>query len=85
MLTRESMHHFLMQHSTATESCFTLSNYQVVLQTILKTQSDLIENDIELFAKKIKSIYGDSEFEISFCYRMRIGVIKEIKKSSVYA
>lgn len=44
------------------------------LQMILKTQPDLIENDIELFEKKIKSIYGDSEFDISFCYRMRIGV-----------
>lgn len=44
------------------------------LQTILKTQSDLIEDDIELFEKKIKAVYGDSEFEISFCYRMRIGV-----------
>lgn len=44
------------------------------LQTILKTQPDLIENDIELFEKKIKSIYGNREFDISFCYRMRIGV-----------
>ena len=44
------------------------------LQTILKTEPDLIENDIELFEKKIKSIYGDNEFDISFCYRMRIGV-----------
>lgn len=44
------------------------------LQTILKTQPDLIENDIELFEKKIKSIYGSKEFDISFCYRMRIGV-----------
>ena len=44
------------------------------LQTILKTQPDLIENDIELFEKKIKSIYGDNEFDISFCYRMRIGI-----------
>ena len=44
------------------------------LQTILKTQSDLIENDIELFEKKVKSIYGDNEFDISFCYRMRIGI-----------
>lgn len=44
------------------------------LQTILKTQPDLIENDIELFEKKIKSIYGNSEFDISFCYRMRIAI-----------
>lgn len=44
------------------------------LQAILKTQPSLIENDIELFEKKIKSIYGDNEFDISFCYRMRIGV-----------
>jgi len=44
------------------------------LQTILKTQPDLIENDIELFEKKIKSIYSDKEFDISFCYHMRIGV-----------
>ncbi len=44
------------------------------LQTILKTHSDLIENDIELFEKKIKSIYGNGEFDISFCYRIRIGI-----------
>lgn len=44
------------------------------LQTILKTQPDLIEKDIELFEKKIKSIYGSKEFDISFCYRMRVGV-----------
>lgn len=44
------------------------------LQTILKTQPDLIEKDIELFEKKVKSIYGNNEFDISFCYRMRIGV-----------
>lgn len=44
------------------------------LQTILKTQPDLIEKDIELFEKKIKSIYSNSEFDIDFCYRMRIGV-----------
>lgn len=44
------------------------------LQTILKTRPDLIESDIELFEKKIKSIYGNSEFDISFCYRMRIGI-----------
>ena len=44
------------------------------LQTVLKTQPSLIENDSELFEKKIKSIYGDNEFDISFCYRMRIGV-----------
>lgn len=44
------------------------------LQTILKTQPSLIENDIELFEKKIKSIYSDNEFDIGFCYRMRIGV-----------
>lgn len=44
------------------------------LQTILKIRSDLIEKDIELFEKKIRSIYGNSEFDVSFCYRMRIGV-----------
>lgn len=44
------------------------------LQTILKIQPDLIENDVELFEKKIKSVYGNSEFDIGFCYRMRIGV-----------
>ncbi|MCD7796722.1 MAG: hypothetical protein LUG95_03670 [Clostridiales bacterium] len=44
------------------------------LQTMLKTQPYLIQNDIELFEKKIKSIYGNNKFEIGFCYRMRIGV-----------
>ena len=44
------------------------------LQTILKTQPNLIENDIALFEKKIKAIYGDKEFDLGFCYRMRIDV-----------
>ncbi len=44
------------------------------LQTILKTRPNLIEKDIGLFEKKIKSIYADKEFDINFCYRMRIGV-----------
>lgn len=44
------------------------------LQTIMKNQPDLVEKDIELFEKKIKTFYGNSEFDIIFCYRMRIGV-----------
>ena len=44
------------------------------LQTILKIHPDLIEKDIELFEKKVKSIYGSDEFDIGFCYRMRIGI-----------
>lgn len=44
------------------------------LQTILKTQPDLIEEDIRLFANSIRSIYEDREFDVGFCYRMRIGI-----------
>lgn len=44
------------------------------LQTILKTNPKLIEPDILHFQNKINKIYGDEEFEITFCYRMRVGI-----------
>lgn len=44
------------------------------LQTILKRSPELIENDVEIFADTIKSLFHDQEFDIDFCYRMRIGI-----------
>lgn len=44
------------------------------LQAILKRSPALIQNDIKAFTDTINSIYGDSEFDIDFCYRMRIGI-----------
>ena len=44
------------------------------LQTILKTHPELIEKDIEQYENKIRSILHNSEFDISICYRMRIGI-----------
>lgn len=44
------------------------------LQTILKTNPELIKNDIQHFEHTIRTVLGDNEFDITFCYRMRIGI-----------
>lgn len=44
------------------------------LQTILKRRPELIESDITAFSDTIRSLFGEREFDIGFCYRMRIGV-----------
>ena len=44
------------------------------LQTILKTQPDLIEKDWKRFMDAITAIYQNREFSMGFCYRMRIGI-----------
>lgn len=44
------------------------------LQAILKTQPEIIKSDILHFQNKINEIYGDDEFDITFCYRMRVGI-----------
>lgn len=44
------------------------------LQTILKTQPVLIENDFMHFQNTIYRILGDREMDIHFCYRMRVGI-----------
>lgn len=44
------------------------------LQTVLKKSPELIKDDIEKFIKSINNIFGDTEFDIDFCYRMRIGI-----------
>lgn len=44
------------------------------LQTILNHCPETIEGDLNIFKDTINSIYGDRNFNIDFCYRMRIGV-----------
>ncbi|HMM00895.1 MAG TPA: class I SAM-dependent methyltransferase [Bacilli bacterium] len=44
------------------------------LQTILRKSPNLIEEDLKKFEKTIKRIFAGKEFEIDFCYRMRIGI-----------
>lgn len=44
------------------------------LQIILKKSPELITDDIETFKKTINGIFGDNEFDIEFCYRMRVGI-----------
>lgn len=44
------------------------------LQTILKRSPELIKNDVKIFTNTIKSLFDEREFDIDFCYRMRIGV-----------
>ncbi|MDP4146043.1 MAG: class I SAM-dependent methyltransferase [Bacillota bacterium] len=44
------------------------------LQAIMKAGIDEINPFLASFKERIAEIFGDSEFEIGFCYRMRIGV-----------
>lgn len=44
------------------------------LQTILKKRPELILEDIEKFNTAADELFEDDEFEIEFCYRMRIGI-----------
>lgn len=43
-------------------------------QTVFKAYPELIQDDVELFKNKITKFLGDREFDIRFCYRMRIGI-----------
>lgn len=44
------------------------------LQAILKRIPERIESDIAVFSEAIRSLFGGREFEIDFCYRMRVGI-----------
>ncbi len=41
---------------------------------MLKNAPELIADDVEEFSALVKEVFGDSEFEIEFSYRMRIAV-----------
>lgn len=62
-----------------TESCTADRFVNIILsqgslQTVLKKAPQLIENDISIFRKTVESLFPAKEFDIDFCYRMRIGV-----------
>lgn len=44
------------------------------IQAILKANGDEINPFLLAFKERILDIFGDTEFKIDFCYRMRIGV-----------
>jgi ubiquinone/menaquinone biosynthesis C-methylase UbiE len=44
------------------------------VQAILKKQPETISIQLDEFETEIKDIFKDKEFEIDFCYRMRVGV-----------
>lgn len=44
------------------------------LQSLLKTDAAGIMPYLEVFEEKIRSIFGEKELTVDFCYRMRLGV-----------
>ncbi len=44
------------------------------LQTILKTDDNLIKDDVKKFTEYINDLFKEEKFNIDFCYRMRIAV-----------
>lgn len=65
---------FLGQERCSAERFSNIAFSQSAIQTILKTQPSLIEEEMNTFSKEIKAIFNESDFNIGFCYRMRIGV-----------
>lgn len=46
------------------------------IQTILKTDPTLVENELNTFKKAVDAYFGSKTMMIDFCYRMRLGVKK---------
>ena len=44
------------------------------VQAVLKTYPARMGEKLEVFEKRVREIFGDREFYIGFCYRMRIGI-----------
>lgn len=44
------------------------------VQAILRTCPDCIRGELEAFAGAVEAGYGDDGFEITLCYRMRVGI-----------
>lgn len=65
---------FINQESCTAKRLISLAKSQGGLQTILKKEPDVIANQLKAFEDKINDIFKDREFEIDFCYRMRIGI-----------
>lgn len=52
----------------------TIALSQGGLQSVVKSNGDEINSYLLSFEKRIFDIFGDDEFEIDFCYRMKIAV-----------
>lgn len=64
---------------TNTEQCSAERFINILLsqgsmQEVLKKSPQLVEKDIAEFKQHIKTLFGEQNFEIDFCYRMRIGI-----------
>jgi ubiquinone/menaquinone biosynthesis C-methylase UbiE len=44
------------------------------LQNILKRKPELVINEVNSYKEKVLTVFGDDDFTIDFCYRMRIGI-----------
>lgn len=52
----------------------TIALSQGGLQSIIKSNIDEINSNLNSFEKRILDIFGEDKFEVDFCYRMRIAV-----------
>ncbi len=56
------------------ERLINLALSQGGLQNIIKAKPKLITGQLDDFKAVVKDTFGDQEFELDFCYRMRLGV-----------
>ncbi len=65
---------FSYRESCTAERFINLALSQSSLQNTLKHDEGIISHDLEAFMQKINEIFRQKEFDIDFCYRLRIAV-----------
>ena len=46
------------------------------IQTILKTDPSLVQNELDSFKKAVDKYFGNKKIPVDFCYQMRLGIKK---------
>ena len=65
---------FSNKEDCTAERLIKLALSQGGLQNILNAKPELINGKIDEFSTVINELFGEREFELDFCYRMRLGV-----------
>jgi ubiquinone/menaquinone biosynthesis C-methylase UbiE len=70
--TREIV--FINTETCTTSRLVNIALSQGGLQNILKQKPEAIITEVNKYKEKVNATFGNSEFNIDFCYRMRIGI-----------
>lgn len=65
---------FINKETCTADRLVNIALSQGGLQNILKKRPEAIISEVNKYKEKVYATYGNSEFNIDFCYRMRIGI-----------